>query len=70
MAQILEDGDIYFLYRPWVSDKDVESLDEVQRLLVVLHPWARDRFLLLIVGRKRLPDITSHERSWWLPTRW
>ena len=54
MAEVLEDGDIYFLYRPRVEDEHVESLDEVQRLLVVLHPWrGRQRFRLLVVPPAR-----------------
>lgn len=65
MAELLEDGDIYFLYRPRVEDEHVESLDEVQRLLLVLHPWrGRPRMRLLVVGRKRLPEIDEHDRFW------
>jgi hypothetical protein len=65
MAEVLEDGDIYFLYRPLVEDEHVESLDEVQRLLVVLRPWrGRRRLRLLVVGRKRLPEIDEHDRFW------
>jgi hypothetical protein len=69
MADILEDGDAYFLYRPRVNEEQVGSLDEVQRLLVVLRPWRRDTLRLLVVGRKRLPDVTEHERSWWFVDR-
>jgi hypothetical protein len=65
VAEILEDGDIYLLYRPQVQDERVESLDEVQRLLVVLDPWrGRRRLRLLIIGRKRLPEIDAHDRFW------
>jgi hypothetical protein len=65
VTEILEDGDIYLLYRPRVGDPRVESFDEVQRLLVVLHPWrGRRRLRLLVVGRKRLPEIEEHDRFW------
>jgi hypothetical protein len=65
MAEVLEDGDIYFLYRPRVEETDVESLADVQRLLVVLHPWqGRRRLRLLVVGRKQLPAIDVHVRFW------
>ncbi|WP_319462821.1 hypothetical protein [Micromonospora sp. RTP1Z1] len=65
MSELLEDGDIYFLYRPRVGERQVESLSEVQRLLVVLHPWhGRRRLRLLVVGRKRLPEIDEHDRFW------
>jgi hypothetical protein len=74
MAEILEDGDSYFLYRPRVDEEQVSSLDEVQRLLVVLRPRREDThradtLRLLVVGRKRLPDVTEHERSWWFVDR-
>lgn len=64
MAEIIEDGDIYLLYRPRVGDQRVESFKEVQRLLVVLHPWRGRRLRLLVVGRKRLPEIDGHDRFW------
>ncbi len=65
MAEVLENGDIYFLYRPRVGDESVASLDEVQRLMIVLHPWrGRSRLRLLVVGRKRLPRVDEHERFW------
>jgi hypothetical protein len=65
MSKVLEDGDIYFLYRPRVAEEHVESLEEVQRLLVVLRPWRRrGHTRLLVVGRKRLPDIDERDRFW------
>ncbi|MBY8874196.1 hypothetical protein K7640_20415 [Micromonospora sp. PLK6-60] len=65
MAEVLEDGDIYFLYRPRVGEEHVGSLAEVQRLLVVLCPWrGRRRLRLLVVGRKHLPEISEHARYW------
>ncbi|MFE9690213.1 hypothetical protein [Micromonospora sp. NPDC005806] len=64
MAELLEDGDIYFLYRPRVQEEHVDSLDEVQRLLVVMHPWHGRHLRLLVVGRKRMPDISEHDRFW------
>lgn len=65
MAETLEDGDLYIFYRPRVENEQVESLEEVQRLLVVLHPWVERRPLrLLVVGRKRLPEIAGHDRFW------
>ncbi|MEV1288792.1 hypothetical protein [Micromonospora sp. NPDC049679] len=65
MAETLEDGDLYLLYRPRVEEQQVESLDDVQRLLVVLHPWSGRRLLrLLVIGRKQLPEIEERERFW------
>ena len=64
MADVLETGDIYFLVRPRVDRERPRSLDDVQRLLVVLRPRPEGLLRLLVVGRKRLPEITGHERFW------
>ncbi|GAA2596131.1 hypothetical protein GCM10010399_28390 [Dactylosporangium fulvum] len=60
----LEAGDLSFFYRPRVDDDLVASVDEVQRLLLVLRPWTGHAVRLLVVGRKRLPDVSAHERAW------
>jgi hypothetical protein len=69
VAEILEQGDIYFLYRPRVQYERVRSLADVQRLLVVLQPWPDNRLRLLTVVGKRLPSIPAHDRSWWFVDR-
>ena len=67
--EVLEQGNIYFLYRPKVraegEEEEVaaESLGDVENFYVVLKP-ERGRFRLINVGRKRLPDIEGHERNW------
>lgn len=64
--QTLEQGDIWFFYRPRVEEDDPESVGDVQRLFMVLNPDDRDRYRLAIIGRKRLPDPESHgrQRQW------
>src|SRR5215831_5643163 len=64
MADVLEDGEIYFFVRPRVDRERPRTLEDVQRLLVVLRPWPGGLMRLLVVGRKRLPDIAEHERFW------
>ena len=75
--EILEQGNIYFLYRPKVrparddegEDKGeneevaAEDIEDVQNFYIVLKPQG-GRFRLINVGRKRLPDIEEHERLW------
>ena len=71
--EILEEGDIYFLYRPQVRSAEeaeegagepaAENIDDVQSFYMVLKP-ERGRFRLINIGRKRLPDIEGHERNW------
>jgi hypothetical protein len=55
----LEQGDIYFLYRPRVGRDRPGGLEDVQRLLMALKPWDGRE-----VGRKRLPRVEDRERSW------
>lgn len=62
-TEVLEHGDIFFLYRPRVDEDDPAGLGDVQRFYIVLRP-SSGRKRLLVVGRKRLPDIDSHERNW------
>jgi hypothetical protein len=64
VADVLENGDIYFFYRPRVGQDSVGSLGEVQRSLIVLRSRRSQRLRLIVVGRKRLPDIGTHERLW------
>jgi hypothetical protein len=64
MSDILEQGDIFFFYRPRVGATEVDELSDVQRFLIVLSPDRRSRYRELIVGRKRLPDPLDHERFW------
>jgi hypothetical protein len=64
MSSTLELGDVFFFYRPRVGTTEVRTLDDVQRFFVLLAPDARPRVRRLVVGRKRLPDTTRHEREW------
>jgi hypothetical protein len=64
MGDVIEEGDIYLFYRPRVDHERPRSLDDVQRLLMLLRPRPGGRLRLLVVGRKRLPAITEHERFW------
>jgi hypothetical protein len=64
MSQILESGDAFFFYRPRVGVDEVAELDDVQRFFVILEPDGERRYRRVFVGRKRLPDPSSHEREW------
>lgn len=63
-TEVLERGDIFFLYRPRVEEEDPEGLGDVQRFFMVLRPQGGHKVRLLVVGRKRLPDAEKHERHW------
>nr|WP_299239800.1 DUF2795 domain-containing protein [uncultured Halomonas sp.] len=69
MTAYVEKGDIYFFYRPKVDAEKIQSLDEIQRLHMVLAPDDEDTARLFVVGKKRLPDIAkgksrSTQREW------
>jgi len=69
-SQVMELGNIYFFYRPKVKadDGDEQSMpknkDEIQRFYLVLHPKGEKRYRLLLLGKKKLPDIKKHEKYW------
>ena len=65
MADVLERGDIYFIYRPKVEQTSAAGLEDVQRFFVILSPSDKRRPRLLVIGRKKLPAISDkQERNW------
>ena len=65
--ELLEQGDIYFLYRPQVGEKEtrVEGLEEIQRFYMVLKPRGKRRYRLIVVPRKQLPDTGDRQEKFW-----
>jgi hypothetical protein len=63
-SPLLERGDIYFLYRPRVETDEVHGLQDVERFYILMKPWRRHLYRLIVVGRKRLPDPKEHNRFW------
>src|SRR5690349_223915 len=64
MTAILERGDVCFFYRPRVDREAPEGAGDVQRFLLVLEPDGQQRYRVIVVGRKHLPDAERHERAW------
>ena len=64
--ETLESGNVYFLFRPKVEEESPENLDDVQRLFVVLSPQGLQRYRLLVIGRKQLPEPeqSGQEKNW------
>jgi len=72
-AELLERGELYFLYMPRVRpgnalplalDDGLIRLRNVQRLYIVLRPERRSAYRRLLVGRKRMPDPQRRQRFW------
>lgn len=61
---IQERGNIFFVYRPRVQHETAKGLDDIERFYMVLKPDGAQRFRMIILGRKRLPEIGGHERVW------
>jgi hypothetical protein len=58
MGPLLEHGALSVLYVPRLDHPVVLGLEDVQRVLLVLHPEGSREARLVLVGRKQLP------RSW------
>src|SRR5918996_123824 len=71
-STILEQGDIFFFYRPKVRSEKVESIKDVRRFFMVLAPESNGKkslYRLLVIGKKSLSEIRktearSSERYW------
>jgi hypothetical protein len=67
-SDVLERGHIFFFYRPRVHSPDEEplpnGLEDVERSYIVLNVKGKDLYRLLVIGRKRLPDVDKHEKEW------
>lgn len=67
-GEVVERGDIYFVYRPKVraaesADADTAGPQDVGGFYLVLQP-EKGAARPIALGRRRLPDIASHERVW------
>ncbi|HEX7031472.1 MAG TPA: DUF2795 domain-containing protein [Nitrososphaera sp.] len=72
-SEVVEQGDIFFFYRPRVGAEEVSNIDDVQRFYMITASENADQYRLFILGRKQLPEIvegksTSEERNWALNT--
>lgn len=68
-TRILEQGDVYFLYRPKVTDKGARANgeSEIQRFYVVLKPRGgkRNRYRLILLPGKQLPYTRKGQDKLW-----
>jgi hypothetical protein len=75
-SEIIEQGNIFFFYRPKIDTEEVEDIKDVQRFYMVTGTESTtsnkrkdDTYRLFLVGQKQLPEIvegksTSKERNW------
>ena len=62
--QLLEQGELTFLYRPRVEEQHPEGLGDVQRILLLLSPEGAAFERLIVIGRKRVARSKRRERFW------
>lgn len=62
--QVLEQGTVYFVFRPTVETHEPQGFEDVERFHMILRPRGQKMFRMAVIGRKRLPDLKGHEREW------
>lgn len=65
MLEVVERGEISFVFQPKVERASARDLDDVQRFFLVLHPENRPVYRRIRVGRKRLPDTEPRSERFW-----
>jgi hypothetical protein len=73
-SEMLEQGDIFFFYRPKVRSEQVRGIEDIRRFFLVLAPeqeqgLGKSIYRLFVIGKKSLPEIResearSSERYW------
>jgi hypothetical protein len=58
-SEIIEQGDLFFFYRPKVGTKEVEDVEDVQRFYMVTSPEDNNKYRLFLIGQKQLPEIVE-----------
>jgi hypothetical protein len=71
--QVLEQGDIYFFYRPKKDAQEVKGVEDVRRFFMVTAPEKEVKeqqennnnknqlYRLFVIGKKSLPEIRKTE---------
>ena len=59
--EIIEQGDIFFFYRPKVDTEEVKDIKDVQRFYMVTTPEEEKNniYRLFLIGQKQLPEIVE-----------
>jgi hypothetical protein len=73
-SEMLEQGDIFFFYRPKVRSEQVRGIEDIRRFFMVLaseqeQGLGKSIYRLFVIGKKSLPEIResearSSERYW------
>lgn len=53
---ILQEGNIYFFLRSKVDHPSIKVIEDVQHAMLLLQPKESSKYILLIIGKKHLPE--------------
>src|ERR1044071_6799861 len=61
-AEILEQGDIYFFYRPKKGAEEVKGIEDIRRFFMVTASEGDSQlYRLFVIGKKSLPEVRKTE---------
>src|SRR6478609_7783868 len=66
-SEILEQGDIYFFYKPKKGAEEVKGIEDVRRFFMVTAPEEEKNnnksrvYRLFVIGKKSLPEVRKTE---------
>jgi hypothetical protein len=61
-AEILEQGDIYFFFRPKKGAEEVKGIEDVRRFFMVTAAEEKHQlYRLFVIGKKSLPEVRKTE---------
>ncbi len=63
--EFLEQGDIYFFYKPKRSAKKVAGINDVARFFFVLDPSGDSPPRYIVMGNKKMPELTDGSKTNW-----
>lgn len=69
--ETLEEGNVFFFYRPRVEQEAPEGTEDIQNFYMVLSPHGKKIFRSILIGRERLPDPkrSGKSRMWGFVTQ-
>jgi hypothetical protein len=59
-SQILEQGDIFFFYRPKIRSEEVRGIEDIRRFFMVLAPEDRKLYSLFVIGNSFIESKKLH----------
>jgi hypothetical protein len=68
-TSIVEQGNIFFFYKPRKAVRSVHGFSDVGRFYITLKPEDSERLRFIMLGMKRMPSLDDAERGWGIVTK-